>query len=911
MGWKVSTIGVGAIAVSAGILAAVACSGEPPTEGVEVTSRSSEALTQSFILPVPVGFNPQDVVLGATGVVNVNDAAQVQSVAPGQVAGFWGNVVAMGIGPTPTNIGASTQVGVVWSRSPLTLRGGTLEFYRAFGSVNAQVGTTYRRPAENRTNAIIRPDQIWTVNITAPDSGTDINVNPNDPPRTLASGNYGRVTVNGGTLILSGTSYGFVGLTLNSGSTVQLTNSVAPRIFVRDTLIIRAPLIKLGMILGYLGSSSVPIEAGFQGDLFIAPNANVEIKAHSIGHFFARNLTVFEQMNVRGPALSQASQEFVRPTSSAQRRGLMSFAGAAEIGSALLPTGNGCTEPRAFVSYHGGSLFHRPVSTIGTTTNDVVNVAPFPDPTPTPAPASCVGILPGHDHNPEDGPDVDPPLWPVLPGGRPFYSDIGAFTDNLTTRLPGGRVVDAGFSVRYCEDQSAGLPQGASCPGAAPTPGGACDAVTNQAACFYGATHCRCAPSCWTSPAPCTANTQCCSGTCSGGTCTAPASAPGTWTCGPLNRAEVGTLGVRMTTDCGATWTAAVIDPYALGFPISGGARSLDRQEIHHDPFDQRLYVTFSANGALGAGAQRAIYSASTNGVASANNLAWQEVRPSEPTDAAPVVMTTILDEQARLNTTPETFGRYVHFVTARCTGNDINGDTRPDVVLDIQTPFGRKQWALVEGDSDPSTICNFVAQGTSQPFPGLQFGPSIVGVSSSPPRVLIAYTGNSNTTPQYTVINVYSATIRSENGYAVRPIVHRVHRVDLASTAHHSLWPQLIAPDGVGGSIALEDTPVVLRWSDVAVPNVTEKAQTIYSGLAGQASNIVFWSIPETFPGINCPTAGLGCFVGDYKYGAFFQKTGSTLSFFTPWTGGGRDPATNAPIGYSTANGAFVDVVP
>ena len=671
----------------------------------------------------------------------------------------------------------------------------------------------------------------------------------------------------------------------------------------------------VNLILGYLGTSTAHVEGGgFRGDLFLAPNASVEIKAISIGHFFANNVTVFEQVEVRAPALSPASQDFVRPTSTTQNRGLLSLTGAAEIGSALLLTEAGCTEPTVFVGHHGASLFHRAISTIGTTTPDVQ--AAFP--APTPAPASCIGTaLPGHDHNPFDGLDPDPPLWPIQSGGRPFHSDVGVLTDNVATRLSGGRVVHVGFSIRYCEDPNNGLPQGANCPGGAPMPDAACNAVTNEAACLYGSTHCLCAPGCWTAPAPCTMNAQCCSGTCSGGICTTPTSAPGTWVCGPLNRAEVGTLGVRMTTNCGSSWTAGAFDPFALGIPVIGGgtARVVDRQEIYLDPFDARLYVSTNtfAGGGVFEGAQQVIYSAPTGGVTNASNFVWQPVRPPEPRDSGPKVMTTVVDERARLNSTPETFGRYVHLVTARCSASDLNRDTRPDVVLDIETPFGRKEWALVEGDTDPSTICDFVDQGTSQPFPGIQFGPSIVGVSSTPPRVLVAYTGISNTTPPYTIINVYSATIRSANGYATRPVIRREHRVDLSAQGQHSAWPQLIAPDGLGNSSALFDMPVVLRWSTIAPPNVTERAQVLYSGLVGPLHNIVFWSIPNTFPGIDCPNAGIGCFVGDYKYGAFYLKNGVTgaLSYFTPWTGGGRNPTGGTPIGYSTASGAFVDVIP
>ena len=115
-----------------------------------------------------------------------------------------------------------------------------------------------------------------------------------------------------------------------------------------------------------------------------------------------------------------------------------------------------------------------------------------------------------------------------------------------------------------------------------------------------------------------------------------------------------------------------------------------------------------------------------------------------------------------------------------------------------------------------------------------------------------------------------------------------------------------------MGGSSLIFDSPVVLRWSRIQYPNVIEMAQVLYSGLPGPSLSIVPWSIEGTFPDDDCIADG--CFVGDYKYGAFYQKVGSTLSYFTPWTGGSRDPSIPLPdnwIPYPTANGVFIDVVP
>lgn len=911
-----------AIVLMAGFASNACGNAGDDAERSETTAHTHEALTQTFELPVPVGFNPQDIVIGATNVVNINDVANITSDVPNPLSPTWGNIAAFGPTTGTTNLGVKTQVGVVWSRTSLLLRGGTLAFYKALGSVTPQAGTSFRQPQENSDGVNIRQDLAWTVAITAPDSGTPITVNAGQTS-PLGAGNYGHVIVNSqGTLVLTGSGdYGFRSLNIQSGATIQLTASTAPRIFVRDSLAIRAPVLKPGLILGYLGTSTAFIEAGgrFQGDLFLARNASIEIKGNSVGHFFARNVTVFEGVQVRGPVLSQASQGYIRPSSAFRRPGLISSTGAAEIASALLPTGSGCAEPRAFVSYSGASMFHGPVSTIGSP-SAVVQDAVLPVAAP---PAGCIGApLTGWDHNRYDKdvpPEPDPPLWTIQPGGRPFYSHADVGLDSLATRLTGGRVVQAGFAQRLCEDPSAGLPRGAGCPATQPAMESSCDYLANPGPCVYpppppatlGGNYCLCAPACTPGGGPCTSGTECCSNSCTLGSCVAPSTAGGNWKCGPLNRVEAGAVGVRMSTDCGTTWTAGAFDALALGQPVT--TNTIDRPEMFWDSHDSKLYVSGNTWNAFGFGnataVYQSVYSASTSGITNASNLVWQAVRAPEAWDSGPKPMTTVVDEGARLNTNPVTFGRYVHFVSARCTG-DINGDSRPDVAIDLETPFGRKQWALVEGDSDPSTICNKVNRGSSaQPFEGGMEGPSIVGVSSTPPRLLVAYTGVSNTTPEYTIINVYSVTIRNANGYSVRPVVERVLRVDGSGQGQHSVWPQLIAPDGLGNSSMLFDMPVVLRWSRIQSPNVAEMAQVLYSGMLGAQHLIELWSIANTFPGTDC--VAVGCFVGDYKYGAFYQKAGGTLSYFTPWTGGGRDPATNNAIQYPTANGAFIDVTP
>ncbi len=148
-----------------------------------------------------------------------------------------------------------------------------------------------------------------------------------------------------------------------------------------------------------------------------------------------------------------------------------------------------------------------------------------------------------------------------------------------------------------------------------------------------------------------------------------------------------------------------------------------------------------------------------------------------------------------------------------------------------------------------------------------------------------------------------------------MRPVIVREHVIDASSQGRHSIWPQLIAADGLAGSDRTMDSPVVLRWTEVAGDTIRENAQVIYSGLVGPVSTLAAWSMSATFPGVDCLTApNPSCFNGDYKYGAFYTKEASgALRYFVPWSGGGTDPATSppTPIGYHATSGAFLDVTP
>jgi hypothetical protein len=840
------------LVMSAAALAVVAaCSVHREDRSEEIGShREAVVTTQVYSLPVPVGLNPESLTLGARS-ISLNDRSRLID------GNHEGDVAAVGSLPD-TNIGSHARVRNVWSRPSTLVRGSLVSGYiKTNGSLTVQPGGSFGDPEENREAVPIRQDPIWTVPISVSDSGAPVTTS------AIGPGTYGIVSLAPGqqlTLTSPGV-YNFVQLRLEPGSVLTLPQAGPTQINVHSGMILRSPLSGAGLIVAYLGLSSVHVESPFSGDLFLAPNAVVEIKQHSTGTFFASRIEVHQDIVVTRRPLSQAARDLFMPSETGQAPGAVSPTGVQdEIASAILmPNMNSsCPADRAFVTYHGATLLHQDVSAFGSATAPTLPALPVPV-----APAACIGSpMPGWDHDPSTT-SIDAIAYPIVPGGTPSYTHAVG-TDSVITRLSAGRVVQVGFQSRYCDDPAP--PQAANCP--ATIPNTICDPSTDTGTCSYQP------------------DISC---TCSA----APPPALSLWRCGSRHRAEAGGFGVRMSTDCGSTWTAGVVDPFARGMP--GPARGTDRHEIHYDPFDRKLYLSFSAFRGSGVfdGAVQTILKASTEGITDASQLTFQEVRPPDPRDAGPVVMATVVDERARLNTSPVTHGTRVHLASFRCAGSVPT--------IEFETTYGRSDsWNIAQGDPDPSALCTMVPKGTNgMPFDGIHYGPSIVGVSSAPPRFRVAYSGTSAS--GYEILNVYSVTLRSAQGYDVRPDIVRELVVDASATGGHVIFPQLIAPDHFGGSDLFVDTPVVLRYTTVTGDAVREDVRVLYSGLSSLPRTLGSWSVSATFPGATPCTTRRGCFAGDYRYGAFYKKSAGVLTFFTPWAGGRADgsalPAAHAGI--------------
>jgi hypothetical protein len=185
----------------------------------------------------------------------------------------------------------------------------------------------------------------------------------------------------------------------------------------------------------------------------------------------------------------------------------------------------------------------------------------------------------------------------------------------------------------------------------------------------------------------------------------------------------------------------------------------------------------------------------------------------------------------------------------------------------------------------------------------------TVTGIPSVPPKVRIAYPAL-NSGRQ--IIQVFVVTLSSTGGYSnLQNEAELELTVTPEASAAYAFFPQLIPVDGAAGSDGRRDTPAVLRYVVRTSQQLSENAIVLYSGLRSNEIVLGNSSLGAMF-GTDCGVFNpmtsnypKPCFVGDYRYGAFFEKEGTTLRYITPWSG---EAAGKAGI---HAIGATVDVVP
>ncbi len=851
--------------------------------GGETTSYAQDAITVPFSLPIPVGLHPGKLVLGATGTIRVNDRAEI--LVPSFGIPF-GDIAAMGPGGE-TNIGVDARVSRIWARHSILFRHpANVSFYKTSATVQSQGTTMFADPDENREQVTIRQDPIWTASFTVPTNQAYVSIEPGYTA-AITPGDRGNYTVKGTLTLNGGGTYSFASFDLEPTGVVQLSDPANTTVVVGSNLILHtqpgAPLFGAnGLVFAYLGTSAAQVERGFKGDLFLAPQADISVKSHSFANFYGKNITVFEGIRVTGvPVLGPRAVGLLLPTESVTGLGVMGsgFPGGDEMASALLPPAFApqCSSatPIALVSHHSRSVVRANVNLPGGAFLNVQDITPgFPG-----DPSACIPtVFPNFFQ-------IEPWLAPLYPSTVPDPNAIAYYgpslTDNLIARLPGGRALQVGLTSRVCADPPG--PLAAGCP-AMMLEAAACNPFLSPNVCAYGG------------GVPADANTDknCLCVDPEGDEVTAGAAFTPVWVC-RTRRIEGGALAVRMSSDCGSGWNSGALDLYQLGVTAlppnpPDGLRNVDRPDLYVNPFDDRVFV--SANWGPGfAITQNVVVEGRPKSAMNPQTMQWSVFRNDASSVAyAPRVMTTVRDDRALLSLSPRTYGPFVHFASAYCINE------RP--MLNVQTPFGPRQWDLAGTNAAPEALCRQVPKGTNgMPFFGIHFGPSIAAISSSPPRFLIAYSGKTDTDFERT--NLYEVTLRSAGGYAAAPEIEPLATfVTGAPPNGHVIFPQLVQADHLAGSDLGFDEPVILRIASVVGDTVKEHAFGIYSGLIGPSHLLTTWSLASAFPGQVCSDSiDFECFVGDYRYGSLMDKSGATLRFFVPWIGGNPGGAVSTSI--------------
>ncbi len=208
-----------------------------------------------------------------------------------------------------TQIGSDATSGGILSVASVDLR----DRAHVVGSLTTHGGltrgnqTTVSGPILLHTTVNLPPFPSLASVVFPPPASSPSFINPG-PPVPLSPGSYGDVFVNsGGTLLLSSGDYYFLGLTINSSSTVRINDSTGSvRIFVANTFAYRSSFQHTNgtladVFVGYRGSQGTVIEAPFLGT-FVAPNATVEMGTGNVmevrGRFAALNLIVRPATNL-------------------------------------------------------------------------------------------------------------------------------------------------------------------------------------------------------------------------------------------------------------------------------------------------------------------------------------------------------------------------------------------------------------------------------------------------------------------------------------------------------------------------------------------------------------------------------------------------------------------------------------
>ena len=297
------------------------CQVDVPAPDEDVV-RVRSALTVSFTIPIPLGLNPTDVALGASGQLLVNDRAQVREQTSATDLGLISNV-GTGAGST-TNVGVSAQVGTINSVPRVVLRNNSLVRGSVYegpaGGPQTQGPFTVTGFTSQDALPAMVADTAWTRSVFWPTNvQPSVSLEPGQMPTvvSLAPNAYHSVAVKSGRVLqLQTGTYFFDSLSVEPQGGLRINGQAGPvYVFVNGPVTLRGnmdgslatpgmPIASLTIITtGSAAILSSPTSSLFNG--VVIANGSISLSAGIFrGAFFARNVTLFEDgrvFHVRDP----------------------------------------------------------------------------------------------------------------------------------------------------------------------------------------------------------------------------------------------------------------------------------------------------------------------------------------------------------------------------------------------------------------------------------------------------------------------------------------------------------------------------------------------------------------------------------------------------------------------------------
>ncbi|HJX55069.1 MAG TPA: FG-GAP-like repeat-containing protein, partial [Polyangia bacterium] len=270
-------------------VAAIGACGESATA---VTVCTTPPPATKITLYFPKGVIRDSVVLGANGILRVNDGDKVLDTAGGPMA-------VSNAGSGETNLGARTSVGPVTSVASVLLRsrGSIVGEVQTGGTFTKQDGAQTSGTPHEYVTLTPAEEFSWSVRISARNQGP-VPLEPGDD-RSIAPDGYTDVRVKtGANLRLKAGSYYFTSLDLEPGSQLHLDKTTGPiMVYVTGAVVLRGGLVDEGgaegdFLLVPLGTQDVFVEQAFTGTI-VAPNAKLSLATLTTpyrGTFFARDI---------------------------------------------------------------------------------------------------------------------------------------------------------------------------------------------------------------------------------------------------------------------------------------------------------------------------------------------------------------------------------------------------------------------------------------------------------------------------------------------------------------------------------------------------------------------------------------------------------------------------------------------